>query len=224
MKKFTPILGGIVVFSLCTASLFASDSGDIKKTYYGALFGLNFGKLIGENSSAAEIYGGGEKGSRIGIAAGAFAHLGISNIFAIEPQFLYSQKGGKYKDIDPALNDRLILKIDYIEVPVIVRVYIPPIPVVKANVFGGGYFGLNTVADYKYKETGYVESGNIEDIVGVNAENIDYGLVFGAGAAYPISKVIVRLDLKYSLGKIWDSPPDDDIKNGVFSIIISVGL
>jgi hypothetical protein len=57
-------------------------------------------------------------------------------------------------------------------------------------------------------------------------EKIDYGLVFGAGVAYPVSKAILRLDFKYSLefAKIFDFPPDDDIKNGVFSILASVGF
>ena len=226
MKKLTLILASIVVFSLCTANLFASESGDIKKSYYGVLCGFNFDRFIGENSSAAEFWFGGEKKSRMGLAVGAFAHLGIGNIFAIEPQALYSQKGSKYSGAFPGWGDEMTFKVDYLEVPVIVRVYIPPIPVVKVNVFGGGFFGYNMVAKYRYEEIGYEEDGDIDDIFVVSTEDIDYGLVFGAGAVYPISNVFARLDLKYTLGlaKIWDYPPDDDVRNGVFSIIASVGF
>ena len=226
MKKFTLILVGIVVFSLCTASMFASGSEDIKKTYYGVLCGFSSARFIGENSDPSPFYPGGDRGSRLGITLGAFAHLGIGNIFAFEPQILYSQKGCKYSNAVPAWDDQFILKVDYLEVPVIVRVYIPPIPIVKFNVFGGGYFGYNIVAKYRYTETGYEEEGDLDDIFVPNVEDIDYGLAFGAGAVYPIMNVIVRLDFKYSLGlaKIWDFPPDDDIRNGVISVIASFGF
>ncbi len=226
MKKLTLILVGILVLSLCAASLFAAESGDVKKRYFGLVLGLNAGQFIGDNADAAEFYGGGEKKSRTGVAVGVFAHLGIGNIFAIEPQVLYSQKGSKYSYDAPGWNDETTLKVDYLEVPVFVRVYIPPIPVVKVNLFGGGYFGYNIVAKYIYTEPGYEEEGDLDDIIIVPVEDIDYGLVFGAGVAYPRNKVIFRLDLKYSLGlaKIWDDPPDDDIRNGVFSILASIGF
>jgi hypothetical protein len=226
MKKLILILAVIFVFSIYTDRLFASDSADIKKSYYGAVFGFNFARLIGDDSDAAYFYGGGEKKSRTGIAAGAFAHWGVGNILAIEPQVLYSANGGKYGDAFPAWNDEWTLQIDYLEVPVIVRVYIPPIPIVKANVFGGGYFGYNLKAKYKYTEIGYEEEGDLDDILIPKVEDFDYGLVFGAGAVYPIGNVIARLDLKYTLGlaKIWDYPPDDDIRTGMFSIIASIGF
>lgn len=220
MKTRTLILSAVLIFSLCAANLYAAEQREVKRSYLGLAFGLNLGQFIGDNADAAEFYGGGEKKMRLGLAVGAFAHLGIGNYFALEPQVLYSQKGAKYGDAFPGWGDELTLILDYVEVPVLARIYITNSP--KINIFGGGYFGYLLSAKYKYSEIGYEEEGDFL----IQPEDIDYGLVLGAGGAFPTSTVILRIDLKYSLGlaKIWDMPPNDDIRNGVLSILASIGF
>jgi hypothetical protein len=219
MRKTTLIFAVVVIMNLFTFGLFAAETKEkeFKKTYFGVLGGLNFGTFIGDDADATSFWGGGEKKSRTGIVVGGFAHFGIGDMFAIEPQVLYSQKGAKYTQG----GSELTLKMDYIEVPVFARVYIPPIKAVKVSVLAGGYFGLNISNKYKYEEPGYEEEGDLE-----NTNNIDGGLLFGAGVAFPFSKSILRFDLIYSLGlaKTFNLTPEVDIQNGAFSILASVGF
>jgi hypothetical protein len=224
MKKSRIILVIVLGAVLGAAGFLAAEPGN--GTYFGPILGLNFSSLIGDNSDAVEFYGGGEKMTRMAFAAGAFAHFGFGGLLALEPQILFSQKGGKYGDADPAWNDELTLKIDYLEAPVLVRVYIPLIPVVKASVFGGGYAGYNVTAKYRYEETGYEEEGDIEDAFFYPLEELDYWIVFGAGAVLPLAGLLLRLDARYSLGlaKLFDIGFDDDLRNGVFAILASIGL
>jgi hypothetical protein len=226
MKKSRNIIVIVLIAVLGAAGFLAAEPGN--GTYFGPVLGLNFSSLIGDNSDAAEAYplGGGEKMTRTAFAAGAFAHFGFGGLLALEPQILYSQKGGKYGDAIPAINDQIIYKMDYIEAPVLVRVYIPMIPLVKASVFGGGYAGYNIAAKYKYSETGYEEEGDIEIAFGQEIEDIDYGIVFGAGAALPLAGLLLRVDARYSLGlaKLVDFGVDDDVRNGVFALLASIGL
>ena len=226
MKALTLIFIGLAVFTLCTASLLAAESNGMKRSYWGLVGGVNLGQFIGDNSDALEFYGGGEKKFRFGVAIGVFAHLGIGNNFAIEPQVLYSQKGAKYGDLAPSWDDQLVLKLDYVEAPLFFRVYVYSSQSIKVNIFGGGYFGYLVRSKYKYSEVGYEEEGDLEDILVVPMEEIDYGPVFGAGMAFPAQAVIYRLDVKYSLGlaKLFYIPPDDDIRNGVISILFSIGF
>ena len=222
MKTHTFILIGVLLFTLTAATLIGAETTEVKRSYWGLLFGLNFGQFIGDNSDALEFYGGGEKKVRTGAAVGLFGHVGLGNVVALEPPVLYSQKGGKYGDAFPGWDDTLVLKVDYLEVPVLLRIYILPTQTVRVNLFGGGYFGYNIASKYKYSEIGYEEEGDFA----ISPEEIDYGVVFGAGFAYPTRSVILRLDAKYSLGlaKVWDLPPDDDIRNGVFSVLAGVGF
>ena len=117
MKKSRFIL--VLVVVLGCAGFLAAEPGN--GTYFGPVLGLNFSRFIGDNSDAVEVYGAGEKMSRMAFAAGAFAHFGFGGLLALEPQVLFSQKGGKYGDAAPVINDELTIKIDYLEAPVLLR-------------------------------------------------------------------------------------------------------
>jgi hypothetical protein len=204
----------------------AEDSTSRKNTYSGLIFGSNFSRFIGENSDANEFYGGGEKRTRIGVIVGAFTHLGMGKYLALEPQVLFSQRGAMYGGYDPSWNDELAFKLDYVEVPVILRVYFSSGTSIRMNIFGGGYAGYNVIARYKYSEYGYLEEGDLEDILAVPMENLDYGVLFGAGVVFQMRQVIFRIDTHYSLGlvRIFDIPPDNDLRNGAIGLIASVGM
>jgi hypothetical protein len=204
----------------------AEDSASRNNTYSGLLLGSSFSRFIGENSDANEFYGGGEKRTRIGVVAGAFTHLGMGKYLALEPQVLFSQKGAMYGGYDPSWNDELTFKLDYVEVPVILRVYFSSGTSIRMNILGGGYGAYNVIARYKYTEYGYLEEGDLEDALSVHMENIDYGVLFGAGVTIQLRNVILRIDTHYSLGlvRIFDVPPDNDLRNGVISLNASIGM
>jgi hypothetical protein len=100
------------------------------------------------------------------------------------------------------------------------RVHCPE-KVVRVNALAGEYFGSNILNEYKYEVPGHEEEGRLE-----NTNNIDGGLLFGAGVAYPPRKGVIRLDLTYSLGlvQIFNAAPRQNTQTGTFSILASYGF
>lgn len=54
-----------------------------------------------------------------GFHAGIFANIGLSNIVALQPELLYSQKGAKYPAL---LGDDIIRRLQYIDVPILLHI------------------------------------------------------------------------------------------------------
>ena len=54
-----------------------------------------------------------------GFHAGVFANIGLSNMVALQPELLYSQKGAKYPAL---LGDDIIRRLQYIDVPVLLHI------------------------------------------------------------------------------------------------------
>ncbi|MCC3154837.1 porin family protein [Hymenobacter sp. BT770] len=57
--------------------------------------------------------------STYGLHAGVFANVGLSNMVALQPEVLYSQKGAKYPAL---LGDDIKRRLHYIDVPVLLHV------------------------------------------------------------------------------------------------------
>lgn len=79
---------------------------------FGLLGGVSFATLSGDDvddaSSTTTFFGGG------------FAEIGLSGNLAFRPELLYSRKGAEDE------TDVLELKVDYIEVPLLLQLRVPP--------------------------------------------------------------------------------------------------
>src|SRR5438874_12214726 len=80
----------------------------------GLKVGVNFAKAVVASDTAATLE------NKTGAAAGAFVRLGLSRI-AIQPEILFSMKGGQ----QPAGGDEFHLKLNYLEIPVLLRLGMP---------------------------------------------------------------------------------------------------
>ena len=99
-----PVQAQVTVGPMAGVSIYTFTGSDAN--IYGEDLGANFSKT-----------------SRVGFLVGGFAEFEFGTVFAIEPQLLWVQKGGKY-DID--LTDgsgsgSLTFKLDYIQVPVLFK-------------------------------------------------------------------------------------------------------
>ncbi|MFC6221636.1 porin family protein [Hymenobacter artigasi] len=70
----------------------------------GLKAGATYSSFVGKQANNEE--------GRFGFQAGGFANIGLSRMFAFQPEIIYSQKGTKYKDITDYST-----RLNYLDVP-----------------------------------------------------------------------------------------------------------
>lgn len=109
---------------------------------------------------------------RTGLVAGAFFVLPVAPHFSIQPEALYAQKGAKVADEDGGG----ALKLDYLDLPVLVRWDSSDRGEARFNVFAGPSFNFRM----RVRE----DTGDEEIDISEEIERFDLGLVFGAGVEF----------------------------------------
>ncbi|MBF9221781.1 porin family protein [Hymenobacter ruricola] len=121
----------------------------------GLKAGASYASFVGKDA--------GEQSGVFGFHAGGFANIGLTKMFAFQPEILYSQKGSKVKDATDVSS-----RVDYLDVPLAFHV----------NADGlffeaGPQVGFLLAAKYKFGNT----SVDVKDAT--NA--VDFGYLFGLG-------------------------------------------
>lgn len=146
--------------------------------------------------------------SKIGFAAGVFVEKPVSDMFSLQFEGLFVQKGGKDEDSD--LGDGNVT-LSYIDVPVLLRFNIPlDKEDIEPFVYGGAFAG------YLLDASAESDGEDIDDIdITEFLTNINYGLVLGAGVSFGMLTVDIRYDL--GLANIFDDSSNIfDELNGEF--------
>lgn len=78
--------------------------------------GIRFGVKAGGSLTTLSGKDVEDISSKFGFHAGAVANFGINDMFSVQPELLYSQKGAQDKD-----NSKVKLKLNYVDVPVLLR-------------------------------------------------------------------------------------------------------
>jgi len=171
---------------------------------------IDFGVMAGGTFSK---FGGSDKGDfdkvKVGTAGGIFATLGITPQFAVQPEILFAQKGGKNEVDDVAF------KISYVQVPVLLKFRIPAKgegSQFSPHAYGGGAFGLRSGCSVKSGTTTTTCKA-----IGADVKLTEFSLVFGAGVEIGRALIDARFDL--GLSKIDDSATPDDVKNRTFYLL-----
>lgn len=204
MKRVNLIILAILIMAFLTGPLNAQI---IRK---GIKVGLSFANLNGSDVEDTD--------TKTGLAAGAFIAYSFSDVFAIQPEILYMMKGTKMTETDPYVGKiTATWKINYVEVPVLAKVMIPTEGNVKPNFFAGLSLGILMSSKVKGEAMGVSVELDVKD----ETKNIDFGMVFGAGIDFELTKGTITFDARYTLGltSIDDTGMDEDVKNGVISII-----
>ena len=157
--------------------------------------------------------------SRMGLVFGGFVTFEISDAFAIQPELLYTMKGGKASEG----GEDLVVKLDYLEIPVLAKFNIPTEGSVKPCLFAGPAVALKLSAKYKWTGDGESETGDVSEI-GIDVKGLDLGLVFGAGLKAGMGETGgIIVDIRYTLGLQKAAKAGDvdvKIKNGGFSLMV----
>ena len=201
------------------------------QAHFGIKGGLNMATLRGNALDDSD--------SRNGLAIGAFAILEMPRGFALQPEILFTQWGAKLQPA--ALGDEFQweYRFNYIAIDLLARFKFDLNGPVAPVVFVGPSLAINTSSNLKFEHEGEVDEYDIG-----NVKNTDLGLVLGGGTEIDLKKVLVTLEVRYTLGAegfledgTYIANPTDgevylvdldgqawDSKHGALSILIGVAL
>jgi len=196
----------VVVFTLSSASVSAQG------LTAGLKAGMNIANIHGDN--VEDVWD-----SKIGICAGGFIACSLSDLFAIQPELLFTMKGAKAEEEVLGETMKVTMKLNYLEIPVLAKLSIPIPGTVKPSLFVGPSLAIKLSGKGKVEYAGESEERDIEDL-----KSTDFGLVFGGGVDFALGQGKLTVDARYTLGLTTTREPEDgeevDVKNGVISIMV----
>src|SRR5260221_4263340 len=95
----------------------AQKAGDLT---IGVMAGSTYSK-VSQSSQSGDV----KFDYKVGLLAGGFLGIAVNDVFSVEPQVLFSQKGTKVKGTGSNSSMEGSARITYIEVPVLGKFWIP---------------------------------------------------------------------------------------------------
>lgn len=201
-------MGRTIAILLVAGSAVLLFSGPVRAevTGFGVKAGLSYANIHGH-----DVY---EQRSRMGFSAGAFLTLGLGSYFAVQPEVLFVMKGSKYSNGSGADAYRETLGLDYIEVPVLIKFFLPVAGSFRLHLFAGPSLGFKLRARVKATFGGETEVETLD-----NVKNTDFSLAAGVGLGHPLGRGRLTLDVRYTAGmSSLSKGTGDDIKNGALGL------
>jgi hypothetical protein len=205
----------LLVTVLAMAALIALAYAPVQaatKLQAGLKAGLGLADIWG--SDADSVFEGASPGTKVGFCGGGFLAIDAIEKVRIQPEILYVMKGAKatISGVD------VKTKLDYLEIPVLVKWMIPTQSKISPNLFAGPAIAIRTSAKAEGEQGGVAVEFDIKDSV----KAIDFGVVLGGGVDVKAGKGNATFDVRYTLGlsSFDDSSEKLDIKNGVISAMV----
>ena len=218
-KYFRLFLGSSLLAGLVAAPALAQKP----RPRIGPQVGVNFASVSGDDVDNTS--------SRTAWMFGVFAEIPLSNSFSLQPEANYTGKGPSFSD-DGFEAD---LKINYIEIPVLLRLNFPmnsssgmrTLPYqaggsvgLRPHIYAGPSFGFKTSCNIHAED----ESVDCEEGFGTDEQvkSTDFSLVFGGGL--DISDF--TLGVRYSLGlsNVVENTSGDEATHRIFTIYAGYGF
>lgn len=170
-----------------------------------------------------------------GFTVGLYKSIPIGAGFAIQPELMYSQKGGALSfdemiDEETMAEVDLTFNVDYLEVPVVLTYTIPTQSRYLPMLYAGPYVSLTTRRDATFDAEDVSLSIDGDEFF----KQVDYGAVFGADLGFRLKQRIATVGVRYDLGIAdiaKDGVTDDgdiavgsDVRNDEWSILVGVRL
>lgn len=155
----------------------------------GFKVGLNLAKWHGKDASLIE--GVIDPGFRPGGALGGFVTFAVSPQLAIQPELYYTMKGTVYEEA----GDKATFKLDYLELPVLLKFTIPTRSNLAPSLFMGPAVGFKLSSKLEISSGGISAEGDVR-----NVQSADFGLVFGGGLDFAAGSGKFGFDIRYELG------------------------
>jgi hypothetical protein len=173
-----------------------------------------------------------EPKTKLGFVAGISYKMNLILGLSIQPELLYIQKGAIYEpptisiaSVYPggSVNGKVTMKLDYIEIPVLVK-YSLPIPVISPYIEGGISYGILVSAKSKTEITvngiqGITQPPSGETDIKDQMKKNDLSIQIGVGAEL----TILEVDARYVMG-LSKLDKDGNAKTYNRGIVITAGL
>ncbi len=145
----------------------------------GLRVGGNLAQLRGNSSFGDEA-----TGRKLGFTVGAFAEMPLGGGVSVQPELLYTQKGGTEEGVD--------FNLDYLELPVLVKYAAPTGSRVVPSLYAGPFVGYSVGRAFEAEG------------VSIDADEVfkraNYGVAFGADFGYRFDRRTATVGLRYDLG------------------------
>jgi hypothetical protein len=153
-----------------------------------------------------------------GPVAGVYFNLGLG-LVSFEADALYVRMGFKTSVEDATMEDRL----NYIQVPVMLKVKVIPAGPIRPFIFAGGYGSYLLNAKGVMTSSEGSDSGDITDMW----QRYDYGAVGGVGVTFKLPGLTLSAEGRYNLGLAniaKDVEEGESAKNRSIMFLVGVGF
>ena len=149
---------------------------------------------------------------------GIFFSLGLGPL-AIQPEVLYVRMGGKIEILEDSLEERL----DYIQVPVLLKLSVIPAGPIRPFIYAGGYGAYLLKANDVTLIDGVTDESDVTE----NYQRYDYGVVGGAGLAFKLPGISISIEGRYNYGLkniLTAAGPGESVKNRSMMALVGIGF
>jgi hypothetical protein len=156
--------------------------------------------------------------SLTGPVGGVYFSIGLGPV-AFQPEILYARMGAKAEY--EGTTDKY--QLDYIHVPVLLKLRVIPAGPVRPIVYAGGYGSYLLKAKGVMTAEGLSETEDRDDMF----EKLDYGLLGGAGLEFKLPGVTLSVEGRYNLGLVnilKDVEEGDSAKNRSIMALVGIGF
>jgi hypothetical protein len=199
-------------------SLLALAAAPLQAQRFGILAGGTFSNL--RTSEDLEF------DRRTGTIFGGTLQIPVGSVIAIQPEFLFLNKGTKFREPGTNSSGRTSnVRLDYLELPVLLRVDFSR-ETIGPHIYAGPSVGFNVGCKIG------VESGTPLPTSDCNEDNIkpkklDYGFTVGGGVDFNLGGLALTGGARYGIG-LADIVDDDSdefksrVNNGVLSLYVGL--
>jgi hypothetical protein len=197
----------LAVCTLLFGAVLLADAA-LSQVDFGIRGGLNVSTFSGDDAEDSE--------AKLGALGGLFLNYAFSPALSVQPEVLFSQKGAQFDDE----GDVLSLRINYIDVPVLVKYTIPTATGLLPSLYAGPQFSFKlseALSDgVEVDDFELIKSTDFGFAVGADVGTRLAGRTqqFGVGLRYSLSLTNI-LDLDFG---------DPDLKNSVFAVSAYFGF
>ncbi len=192
--------------SLCATAVLVPLKSARAQTQFGGVLGATFSTLRGVDGLD----------SRTGLIAGL--HLASGGALGLQTGLLFTSKGaeGSTSNADG-------VQLDYVEIPLALRLSLGQGSNISPYVYAGPYLGLKV--DCRVDGT----SGNCDDVPGISTKTVDIGGVVGGGLDFSFGPLVLITGLRYGFGvsNVADfefGSVRESAKNGSFAIYTGLAI
>jgi hypothetical protein len=181
--------------------------------------GISLGVKGGASFNSLAGKGAGTVVQRTGYIGGLFLNVSFLKIFSVQPEVLIHQ-GGATNTVN---NNVDVIKLNYVEVPVLFKIRLPLAGVLFPNIFAGPDFSYKVGSTYTSTNQ---QSGQTVTIDKGNITKTGTGAVVGAGLDIQLDHLFLSVDGRYgaSFTNLGNSTYDLNVHNKYFTLMAGVGV